>query len=240
MYVSAREILKEGAREFGLELSPEELDRFDTFTGLLLSWNQKFNITRITEPEEIAVRHYLDSLAPLLFVKPAKGASVIDIGTGGGMPGLPLKIVRPDLKLSLLDAVRKRLTFIEAAAGEMGLSDVSVVHSRAEDAGRDRLFRERYDFAVSRAVARLRLLLELCLPFCKVGGTFIAYKGPDVEEELEEAKRALRLLGGEVEAVHKFTLPHGGEARTLIFVKKKGKTPAQYPRKAGVPERDPL
>jgi len=240
MYVSEREILKEGAQEFGIELSPEELDRFDAFTRLLLLWNRKFNITRITEPEEIAVRHYLDSLAPLAFVKPSKGASIIDIGTGGGMPGIPLKIARPDIKLWLLDAVRKRLTYILEAAGEMGLSDVKVVHSRAEDAGRDRLFREQYDFAVSRAVARLRLLSELCLPLTRVGGTFIAYKGPDVEEELEEAKRALKLLGGEVESVHKFTLPRGGEARTLIFIKKKKKTPAIYPRKAGMPERDPL
>jgi len=240
IHVSQREILKEGAQEFGIELSPRQLDKFDAFTRLLLLWNQKFNITRITDPEEISVRHYLDSLAPLAFITPAKGAAIMDIGTGGGMPGIPLKIARPDIKLSLLDSTRKRLLFVEEAARDMELSEVKAIHSRAEDAGQNRLFRERFDFTVSRAVARLPLLAELCLPFCKVGGTFIAYKGPDIEEELDQAKRAIKLLGGEVGAVHKFLLPHGGPERTLVFVKKMAKTSAPYPRKAGIPERSPL
>ncbi|HAH87917.1 MAG TPA: 16S rRNA (guanine(527)-N(7))-methyltransferase RsmG, partial [Armatimonadetes bacterium] len=162
IHVSQREILKEGAQEFGIELSPRQLDKFDAFTRLLLLWNQKFNITRITDPEEISVRHYLDSLAPLAFITPAKGAAIMDIGTGGGMPGIPLKIARPDIKLSLLDSTHKRLLFVEEAARDMELSEVKAIHSRAEDAGQNRLFRERYDFTVSRAVARLPLLAELC------------------------------------------------------------------------------
>lgn len=239
MSTSPREILASGAAELGISLSEAQLDQFDRFTELLLEWNSKFNLTRITDPAEIAVKHYLDSLSVLSVVKFQGEASLIDVGTGAGLPAIPLKIAIPGLRVDLLDSVRKRLTFLDAVAQDMGMTDVTTVHSRAEDAGRDKALRERFDFSVSRAVARLNLLSEFCIPFCKVGGMFIAYKGPDADEEISDAVKAIRTLGGKIEAVHKFTLP-GDLGRTIIAIKKTKPTPLQYPRKAGVPERNPI
>ena len=158
-----RQLLASGANELGMNLSDRQLDMFDAFTAMMLEWNTKLNLTRITDPEEIAVKHYLDSLVLLAKVEVPEGSSVIDIGTGAGFPGIPLKIARPDLRLTLLDSVRKRLAFLEAAVSELSLSDVEVVHSRAEDAARDKHLRERFDYAVARAVAGLNILAELCL-----------------------------------------------------------------------------
>ncbi len=233
-------ILESGAAAFGVRLDERQLDAFDRYTELLLEWNQKFNLTRITEPGEIAVKHYLDSLSLLEFAQIPDGSSLIDIGTGAGFPGIPLKIAIPGLKLTLLDSVRKRLAFLEAVVQELGLSDVQIVHGRAEDFGQDRAFRARYDFSVSRAVARLSVLCELCMPFCRVGGRFIAYKGPDVDEEVAEASKAIRVLGGKLESVHKFVLPGSDLQRSLVIVGKTEQTPRAYPRKAGTPEREPL
>ena len=235
-----RQLLASGAKELGITLSERQLDAFDAFTALMLDWNRKLNLTRITDPEEIAVKHYLDSLVLLAKVEVPEGSSVIDIGTGAGFPGIPLKIARPDLRLTLLDSVRKRLTFLEAAVRELSLSDVEIVHSRAEDAAREKHLRERFDFATARAVAGLNVLAELCLPFCRVGGRFAAYKGPEIGTEVEAASKAIRLLGGKVEAVHEFDLPLGGIRRSLVIISKVKATPAGYPRKAGIPERNPL
>lgn len=237
---SPREILASGAAELGIFLSDQAIDQFETLTTLLLEWNQKFNLTRITDPTEIAVKHYMDSLSLLSFVRLKKGASVIDVGTGAGLPGIPLKIVLPDIRLALLDSVKKKLAFAEAAAQELGMSDVKFIHARAEDAGRDAALRERFDLSVSRAVARLALLCELCLPFCRIGGRFVAYKGPDAEAEIDEAAKALKVMGGKVEAVHKFTLPNSDSSRTLVVIKKVHRTMPGYPRKAGIPEKSPL
>ncbi len=238
--MTPRELLKSGAAEMHIELDDAQLDKFEAFTALLLEWNQKFNITRIVDPHEIVIRHYLDSLSLLNFVKIPTGSRLIDIGTGGGMPGIPLKIAVPDLQLTLLDSVKKKLTFAEVAAAELGLSDVETLHARAEDAGQDRKYRERYHFAVSRAVARLNLLAELCIPFCKIGGKFIAYKGPEGEAEIELARKALKSLEGEVVKVHKFTLPHSDAERTLIVIKKVQRTHPMFPRKPGIPAKNPL
>jgi 16S rRNA (guanine527-N7)-methyltransferase len=235
-----RQLLASGATELGIDLSDRRLDAFDAFTALMLEWNTRLNLTRITDPEEIAVKHYLDSLVLLAKVEVPEGSSVIDIGTGAGFPGIPLKIARPDLRLTLLDSVRKRLTFLEAAVRELSLSDVEIVHSRAEDAARDKRLRDRFDFATARAVAGLNVLAELCIPFCRIGGRFAAYKGPEIGVEVEEASRAIELLGGRLEAVHEFDLPPGGIRRSLVIISKVKATPAGYPRKAGIPERNPL
>ena len=237
---SAREIVSSGAAELGIALSGRQLDMFDAFTALLLEWNKKFNLTRITEPEEIAVRHYLDSLSLLAVEDVPGGSTMIDVGTGAGFPAIPLKIVLPDLDMTMLDSVRKKLTFLDTVVRELDLSDVELVHGRAESLGREERYRERFDFAVSRAVARLNVLAEYCIPFCRVGGKFVAYKGPDVDEEIQGAAEALRTLGGGLAAVHEFTLPHSDVHRTLVIVKKSRVTPNRYPRKAGVPERNPL
>ena len=237
---SAREILLSGAAELGVPLDDCQLDALDAFTALLLEWNARFNLTRVTDPSEIAVKHYLDSLSllPLVEVKP--GSAVIDIGAGAGFPGIPLKIARPDLKMTMLDSVRKKLTFLEAVVRELRLADVKLIHGRAEDFARGKSHRERFDLAVSRAVAGLNVLAELCMPFCRLGGSFAAYKGPDPDEEINEAAKAISALGGEVEAVHRFVLPHSDSHRTLVVIRKLRRTPASYPRKAGVPERNPL
>lgn len=237
---SERDILAKGASELGIILSEAQLDQFDKFTVLLLEWNEKFNLTRITDPEEIAVKHYLDSLSVFKFVDIPVGSSIIDVGTGAGFPAIPLKIARPDLKITMLDSVRKRLTFLEEAVRELNLNGISILHSRAEDASKDKAHRERYDFSVARAVSKLNVLAELCIPFCRVGGRFAAYKGPDVAEEIEEAGKALRVLGGEIEAVHHFVLPFSDAHRSLIIVVKTKPTYAGFPRKPGVPEREPL
>lgn len=240
MSILPREIPASGAAALGVTLNESQLDQFDAFTALLLEWNQKFNLTRITDPAEIAVKHYLDSLSALSVVEMPPDASVIDVGTGAGFPAIPLKIALPNLRMTMLDSTRKRLVFLETAVRELGLSDVKIVHARAEDAGRDKALRERFDFSVSRAVARLSLLAEFCIPFCRVGGKFIAYKGPGAGEEIAEAEKAVRTLGGEIESVREFDLPGSDLGRTLIVVKKSRPTPARYPRKPGVPEREPL
>lgn len=240
MTVSPREILASGAAEMGISLNDSQLDQFDSLTELLLDWNSRVNLTRITDRTEIVVKHYLDSLALLRYINPAEGASVIDVGTGPGIPGLPLKIMRPDIRLALLDSVRKKLSFAEAAANALNLTNVSVIHARAEDAGHDSLHREKYDLVISRAVARLAILSELCLPLCKVGGRFVAYKGPDIDEEVEEIDKAAAVLGGKVAVVEKFSLPNSDLHRSLAIIEKIRKTPAAYPRKAGVPSREPL
>ena len=237
---AAGEILSRGAGELGITLSGAQLSQFDKFTSLLLEWNRKFNLTRITEPEEIAVKHYLDSLSLLAFIEPPTGSAIIDIGTGAGFPAVPLKIARPDMRIAMLDSVRKKLAFLEAAVLALGLADVELIHGRAEDMGRIGVYREHYDFAVSRAVSKLNVLAELCIPFCRVGGRFAAYKGPDVDEEISEAEKSLLALGGELEAVHRFVLPCSDTRRSLVLVKKIRQTPSRYPRKSGVPERTPL
>jgi len=237
---SVREILLAGAHDLGISLSDLQLDAFEKFTELLLEWNAKFNLTRITDPAEIAVKHYLDSVSLLKFVEIPVGAKVIDVGTGAGLPGLPLKIVRPDLEMTLLDSVRKKLTFLQVVVDELELRKSELVHGRAEDVGRTPAYREQYDFSISRAVARLNVLAELCMPFCKVDGSFVAYKGPDVREEVQEAERAIGLLGGRLEAVHEFVLPSTDMCRSLVVVRKTRRTSPKYPRKSGTPERNPL
>lgn len=232
------EIVAEGAKSYGIDLGEEALGRFQAYCDQLLEWNEKMNLTAIKEPQEVAVKHFVDSLSLLAHCPLEQGAKVIDIGTGAGFPGLPLKIARPDFRLTLLDSLNKRLTFLQGLLDQLGLS-AELIHARAEEGGKKPELREQFDLGTSRAVASLRLLAEYCLPYVKVGGVFAAMKGPDVAEELAEAKEAIRLLGGEVESVEEFLLPDGS-GRSIVKIRKQRKTPPAYPRHGSKIAKKPL
>lgn len=222
-------------KDYGLNITENMQKQFDRYTELLLEYNQKFNLTAIVNPDEIKIKHYLDSLTGAEFI--SENASVIDVGSGAGFPAIPLKIYRNDLKITMLDSLNKRVNFLNLVVKELGLSDANAVHFRAEDAGKTEL-RESFDFAVARAVADMAVLSEYTLPFVKIGGKLIAYKG-DVDEELKNAERALNILGGKIEKVNKFALPDGSK-RSIIIVKKVAKTPVKYPRGQNKPRINPL
>ncbi len=212
----------------------------DTYNRLLLEWNQKMNLTAITAPQEVAVKHMIDSLSCYRADIFTDGASVVDVGTGAGFPGIPLKIYRPAIQLTLLDSLNKRLNFLQTVVDSLGLDGVALVHARAEEAGQNKLYREKYQVAVSRAVARLNILCELCLPLVKTGGWFVALKGAQYEEEAREAAAALTALGGSIELVQPVSLPGLADKRAVIYIRKVAATPPGYPRKAGTPEKKPL
>lgn len=218
------------------ELSPDAENKLSLYADTLCEWNEKMNLTAITEPEAIAVKHFADCIMLLKYVDIPKGASVIDIGTGAGFPGVVLKIVRPDIKLTLLDSLAKRITFLDALCEKLGI-DAVTVHSRAED-GAVR-FRETFDVAVARAVAEMRVLSEYCLPYVKVGGIFAAMKGQAAAEESDNALEAVRLLGGKITSVDVFSLADCG-ARGIITVKKISQTPTKYPRNPSKIAKQPL
>ena len=215
------------------DLSAEQLALFETYYAMLADWNTRVNLTAITEPEDVAKKHFLDSLAAAPYLKP--NASVADVGTGAGFPGLPLLILRPDLKVTLMDSLQKRLVFLEAVCKELNLT-AELVHARAEDAGQNPKYREKFDVALTRAVSALPVLCELTLPLVKVGGTSIAYKG-DSAEELAASGNALSVLHATAERV---VIPADYGARELVILTKNGTTPKQYPRKAGTPSKNPL
>ena len=215
------------------DLSAEQLAMFETYYAMLDDWNTRVNLTAITEPEDVAKKHFLDSLTAAPYLKP--NASIVDVGTGAGFPGLPLLIFRPDLKVTLMDSLQKRLVFLEAVCKELKLK-AELVHARAEDAGQNPKYREKFDVALTRAVSALPVLCELTLPLVKVGGTSIAYKG-DSAQELAASGNALSVLHATAERV---VIPADYGARELVILTKNGTTPKQYPRKAGTPSKNPL
>lgn len=233
-----RSYLKEQAEAEGFSLSEQELTHFQQYAALLVEWNGRMNLTAITDPEEIAVKHFLDSLMLLRFVSPEEGARVIDVGTGAGFPAVPLKVVRQDLRVTLLDSLNKRITFLSALSEALGQENVCI-HARAEDGGRNLELREQFDLATARAVAPMRLLAEYCLPYVKPGGLFVALKGPELEQELEEAKPAIKLLGGKIQQVKQYSLA-GEFGRTAVIVKKISQSPTKYPRPSAKIARSPL
>ena len=230
-------LIKNACEQIGIKLNDNQLKQFERYYELLTEWNEKINLTRITEPDEVALKHFADSLTLLKNVEIPKNSTIIDVGTGAGFPGIPLKISRPDISLTLLDSLNKRLGFLGEVCSELGIK-AELVHSRAEDGGKDKLYREKYDFAVSRAVARLNILSEYCLPYVKVGGSFIAMKGPELTEELNEAKNALKILGGKINKVNKFKLEDSG--RTIVIINKIKQTPKSYPRHSSKIKSKPL
>jgi 16S rRNA (guanine527-N7)-methyltransferase len=232
------DLLATTAAAWGLQLDQSQLDQFATYAAELRRWNERINLTAISDDCEIAVRHFLDSLRCALSWGTAP-TSLIDVGAGGGFPGLPLKILRPELRLTLVESVEKKAAFLRHTVAELSLGDVSIIVDRAEKVGRAHIHREQYDVAVARAVARLRVLAEYCLPFCRIGGCFLAPKGAQITGELADAQKAIEQLGGRFIALEDVDLP-GVERRTLVVVEKIGPTPPQYPRGVGVPAKRPL
>ena len=231
-------LLKNYFDEYSLEISDKAVEQLDRFAVLLSERNEVVNLTAIKEPEEISVKHLLDSLLIFKYVDFPENAKVIDVGCGAGFPSFPMLIARNDLKMTFLDSTAKKLKFIEDTLEQLEL-EASVVHARAEEEARKNVSRETYDFSVARAVANLRSLSELTLPFVKPGGYFIAMKGKEGEEELEGAKNSIKELGGKTEALHSFTLPDGS-ARTIIVIKKLSQTPTKYPRSSTAILKKPL
>jgi 16S rRNA (guanine527-N7)-methyltransferase len=226
------------AADWGLALCSQQLGQFATYADELRRWNERVNLTAITDESGIVVRHFLDSLrCARSWGTPPR--SLVDVGAGAGFPGLPLKILRPELRLTLVESVEKKAAFLRHIVAVLGLSEVAVVAARAEAIGRDPAQREQYDLVVARAVAELRVLAEYCLPLCRVGGRFLAPKGGQVADEAQAAAEAIRRLGGRLIAVEPVELP-GVEPRTLVVVEKVRLTPPQYPRAAGVPAKRPL
>ncbi len=239
-----RDLFARVASQYGVEVSGETIQKLDIYARLLVEWNEKMNLTAITDPVGIAVKHFADSLtaAPLL---PEGAFSLIDVGTGAGFPGVPLALLRPDCRLTLLDSLNKRLTFLETVCREVDLP-VTLIHARAEEGGQNPDLREKYDVACARAVAALPTLSEYCLPFVKVGGRFIALKGPDADRELEDARRGVGVLGGKIVGTQALTLPaepmEGIEPmeRRIVRIDKVKHTPAAYPRHGSKIKKNPL
>lgn len=228
------------AEILALNLNETAIQLFAHYQMLLQDWNQKFNLTSLTEEKEILIKHFLDSLVCFHFMPRSIAFSLIDIGTGAGFPGIPLKIVNPYIRLTLVDSVQKKVEFCKLLVKELGLSDVEVLHARAEDIGQDNHYREKFDWSVARAVADLSVLAEYMLPLTAVGGFMLAMKGAEVGQEVEKANPAISLLGGEINQIEKIYLPENFGERNLILIKKIKSTPQKYPRKPGKPTKKPL
>ena len=222
----------------GLEITPEQSEKLQILMDFMLEYNKNVNLTRITEPEEVIEKHYIDSILPLKLFSVPRGTSIVDIGTGAGFPSLPMKIYRPDLDFTLIDSLGKRITYLNLACEKLGIS-CETLHARSEEAARNKKYREAFDFATARAVAALNVLCEWCLPYVKKGGYFLALKGAEGENEVENAKNAIEKLGGSLENVIKYQLP-GGDKRCLVVIKKTKETPPVYPRNSGVIAKIPL
>jgi len=232
-------LLTEEAANFNIRISDQQAGKFSLYADLLVEWNEKINLTAITDEEGIVIKHFLDSLSIVPHI-PGEARSLIDVGTGAGFPGIPVKIVNDKIRVTLLDSLEKRIKYLDEVINRLELKDICAVHGRAEDFGADKKYREQFDIATARAVASLPVLLEYCLPFVKVGGTFIAMKGPDAEKELKESKKALDILGGEILGIKELTLPQSDNKRCIILIKKCRHTPTGYPRKSGKPTKQPI
>lgn len=223
-----------------IELNHEQLDKFYQFYELLVDWNKVMNLTGITDYDEVNEKHFIDSLAIIKVVDLHKVDRIIDIGTGAGFPGIPLKIAFPHLEVVLLDSLQKRVKFLNEVLSELNLQKVTTLHGRAEDFARDVLYRESFDLCVSRAVANLAVLSEYCIPYVCVGGNFISYKSGNIDEEIDQAETSIRVLGGRLEEVVRFKLPQSDIERSFVKIYKENGTKKKYPRKAGVPGKNPI
>jgi 16S rRNA (guanine527-N7)-methyltransferase len=232
--------LRSGAVKLGIFLSDEQLEKFEVYYRELIDWNKKVNLTRITDYQEVQVKHFLDSLTILTAVELNEGMRVIDIGTGAGLPGIPLKIIFPEINLTLLEATAKKALFLEHIVGKLGLNGTEIIIGRAEEAGHDNRYREKFDLALSRAVAPLTALAELTLSFCTVAGVCIASKKGDIEREVAQALQAIEVLGGSLREVRPITLAELNDKRCLVIIDKVRPTPPQYPRRPGRPTKRPI
>lgn len=232
-----KEELTKRAIQFGVNLSEEQQSQFYQYMQLLIEWNEKMNLTAITEPQEVLTKHFIDSLSIVPYI--TEKEKILDIGTGAGFPGIPLKIVLSQNSFTLLDSLNKRIYFLQEVIKQLKLERIEAIHGRAEEFCKAER-REGYDIVVSRAVAKLNVLLEYMLPFTRVGGKCICMKAVDIEEELEEAKRAIEILGGVIEKVEEITLENTAIKRKIVIIKKIKETPKKYPRKAGMPSKEPI
>lgn len=223
---------------FEEEIDDNKIQKFYDYMNLLVEWNKKINLTAITEEKDIILKHFVDSLTVLKYIKENK--SIVDVGTGAGFPGIPLAIMNDSLKITLVDSLNKRINFLNEVCSKIKLKNTKAIHSRAEEFGQDNNYRESYDIAISRAVSNLTVLAEYLLPLVKVGGKIICMKGPDIEEELKQAKSAIDILGGKFEGCDNFCLPKSDISRNIIIINKIKETPKKYPRKAGTPVKTPL
>ena len=221
-----------------IKFTEEQLNQFYKYMNLLLEWNEKINLTAITDPNEVILKHFIDSLTINKYIK--ENSTLADVGTGAGFPGIPLKILRPDLKITLVDSLNKRINFLNEVINKLNLVNIETVHSRIEDFGKDKKYRESFDFVTARAVANLALLSEYLLPIAKVGGQCVCMKGSSVEEELSNGKNAIKVLGGKIKNIDEFVLPDSDMSRNVIIIDKIKNTPNKYPRKAGIPVKEPL
>ena len=235
--IFSQDLLKK-AKMLGIELNENKIEMFYNYMNLLIEWNKKMNLTAIIEPKEIILKHFMDSITIKKYLK--ENDEVLDIGTGAGFPGIPLKIVKEDSKITLLDSLNKRITFLQEVINKLNLKDIRGIHGRAEEFVKQKSEREKYDIVTSRAVARLNVLLEYMLPFTKIGGSCICMKANNIEEELKEAEKAINILGGKIEKVDKIILPESDIERNIIIIKKIKETPNKYPRKAGMPTKEPI
>lgn len=233
-------LLQDCCDQMGVALSEAQLEQFMTYLSLLLEWNEKMNLTAITEHRDVVLKHFADCLSLVPQVEWKAGMQVIDVGTGAGFPGIPVKIACPEVEMTLLDSLQKRIGFLQEVGSQLQLDGVNYVHSRAEDGGQNPLYREKFDLCVSRAVANLAVLAEYCLPFIKVGGRLAALKGPDAAAEVEQAAGALKKLGGRLVEIKDVEIPHTDLSHKLVFIEKIAPTPKKYPRNAGKIRKEPL
>jgi 16S rRNA (guanine527-N7)-methyltransferase len=234
------ELLKKSALEFNITLDQKQIENIETFENQMVEINKVMNLTSIKDPEEIVIKHFVDSLSIFKYVNIFENAKMVDVGTGAGFPGVPLKIIRNNIDMSFLDGTLKKLNFIKDVMNKLEFSNFSILHMRAEEAGRSSDLRELFDFATARAMAELKILAEYCLPLVKIGGTFIAMKGSEVTSEISEAKNAIKILGGEIQSINKFMLPNSDIGRTIVVIRKKYATPMKYPRCSSKVAKEPI
>lgn len=233
-------VLIEKVKELSIVLNDKQIQQFEQYYNILVEWNKVMNLTAITEYEEVVEKHFLDSLTIVNAIHVEKIETLIDVGTGAGFPGIPLKIAFPHLKVTLLDSLNKRIKFLNEVIDLLELNDIKAIHGRAEDYAKQAEYREQYDICVSRAVANLATLSEYCLPYVKVDGLFVPYKSGEIDEELKSSEKAVSILGGKVEEVVKFQLPGTDIGRSFVKIHKIKETKKKYPRKAGMPTKEPL
>lgn len=224
--------------KLGIMFTEKQLKQFFNYMNLIINWNEKINLTAITDPEEIILKHFIDSLTIVKVVNDAD--CVVDVGTGAGFPGIPLKICMPDLKIVLVDSLNKRINFLNTVIDELGLFNITTVHSRVEEFARNDLYREKFDVVTARAVANLSVLSEYLLPLVCIGGKCVCMKGSQIDEEFNNGKKAVEVLGGEVDMIEEFKLPNSDISRNLVVIKKVKHTPKKFPRKPGIPSKDPI
>jgi len=234
------DILNEASNNEGLKFNESKYDQFMKYKDLIKEWNEKVNLTAIKEDEEIVKKHFIDSMKVFKFDQLKSAKNVIDIGTGGGFPGIPMKIIKPEVNIVLLDSLNKRIKFLNEVIKSLNLKNIKAIHGRAEDFAQEVQYREKFDIAVSRAVANLTVLSEYCIPYVKLGGYFVAMKGPAVEEEIKLSKNAIRMLGGRIEHIEKVQIEGSDLNHNLVIISKIVVTNKKYPRKAGMVTKDPL